>query len=50
LVCQIEAESFNVVNHASFGLPVDDLTSPNFGRVLEASALRLIQFAVKLQY
>jgi hypothetical protein len=38
------------MNHANFGLPVDDLASPNFGRVLEASAPRLIQFALKLQY
>jgi hypothetical protein len=38
------------VNHASFGMRVGDLASPNFGRVLEASAPQLIQFALKLQY
>ena len=32
------------------GLPVDDLNSPNFGRVLEAGAPRLVQFALKLLY
>jgi hypothetical protein len=41
MVGQIEAESFNVMNHAGFGLPVNDLASPNFGRLLEASAPRL---------
>jgi hypothetical protein len=38
------------MNHANFGLPVDDLASPNFGRVLEAGAPRLIQLALKLQF
>jgi len=47
---QFRAESFNVMNHANLGLPVNDLASPNFGRVLEAGAPRLIQFALKLQY
>ncbi len=47
---QFRAESFNVMNHANFGLPVNDLASPNFGRVLEAGAPRLLQFALKLLY
>ncbi len=47
---QFRAESFNVMNHANFGLPVNDLASPNFGRILEAGAPRLIQFALKLLY
>lgn len=47
---QFRAESFNVMNHANLGLPVNDLSSPNFGRVLESGAPRLIQFALKLQF
>ena len=47
---QLRAESFNVMNHPNFGLPVDDLVSPNFGRVLEAGPPRLIQFGLKLLF
>jgi hypothetical protein len=45
---QFRAEVFNVANHANFGLPVADLASPNFGRILSASPARLMQFALKL--
>jgi hypothetical protein len=45
---QFRAESFNVANHANFGLPVADLNSPNFGRILTAGSPRLMQFALKL--
>ncbi|MFN7994580.1 MAG: TonB-dependent receptor [Bryobacteraceae bacterium] len=47
---QFRAESFNIANHANFGLPVADLNSPNFGRILTASSPRLMQFALKLTY
>jgi hypothetical protein len=45
---QFRAEVFNVANHANFGLPVADLNSPNFGRILSAGPPRQIQFALKL--
>ena len=45
---QLRAESFNVLNHPNFGLPVADLNSPNFGRILSAGPPRLVQFAFKL--
>ena len=45
---QFRAECFNVANHANFGLPDNDIASPNFGRVLEAGAPRLFQFGLKL--
>jgi hypothetical protein len=45
---QFRAECFNLANHANFGLPDNDLASPNFGRVLEAGAPRLVQFGLKL--
>jgi hypothetical protein len=47
---QFRAESFNIANHANFGLPVADLNSPNFGRILAAAPPRLMQFALKLTY
>jgi Carboxypeptidase regulatory-like domain/TonB dependent receptor len=45
---QFRAESFNVANHPNFGLPVADLNSANFGRILSAGPPRLIQFGLKL--
>ncbi len=47
---QFRAECFNLANHANFGLPDNDVASPNFGRVLEAGAPRLMQFGIKLIY
>jgi hypothetical protein len=47
---QFRAESFNLANHASFGLPVADLNSPNFGQILSANSPRLMQFALKLLF
>jgi hypothetical protein len=47
---QFRAEMFNVTNHVNFGLPVADLNSPNFGRILSASAARLMQFGFKLLF
>jgi hypothetical protein len=47
---QLRAECFNLANHANFGLPDNDVASPNFGRVLEAGAPRLMQFGIKLIY
>ncbi len=45
---QFRAECFNVANHANFGIPDNDLSSPNFGRVLEAASPRLFQAGLKL--
>ncbi len=45
---QFRAEMFNIANHANFGVPVADLASPNFARVLQAGSPRLTQFAVKI--
>jgi len=45
---QFRAEAFNVLNHANFGLPVADLNSANFGRILSAGPPRLLQFGLKL--
>ncbi len=47
---QFRAESFNVANHANFGLPIADIASQDFGRILRASPPRLTQFALKLLF
>lgn len=47
---ECRAESFNIANHANFGLPVADLNSPNFGQILSANPPRLMQFALKLMF
>ncbi|HWB97426.1 MAG TPA: TonB-dependent receptor, partial [Bryobacteraceae bacterium] len=47
---QFRAEAFNVANHANLGLPIADLASPNFGRILTAGPARLMQFALKLVF
>jgi hypothetical protein len=45
---QFRAECFNTLNHANFGLPVNDLESPAFGQILQAGPPRLFQLALKL--
>jgi Carboxypeptidase regulatory-like domain len=47
ITLQFRAESFNVANHANLGLPIADLGSANFGRILLAGPPRLTQFALK---
>ena len=47
ITLQFRAESFNLANHANFGLPIADMASPSFGRILLAGPPRLTQFALK---
>ena len=47
---QFRAEVFNVANHANFGLPVADMNSSNFGRILSAAPPRLMQFGFKVVF
>lgn len=47
---QLRIEVFNVANHANFGVPVNDLTSPNFGRIVEAGPPRVFQGALKVLF
>jgi hypothetical protein len=47
---QFRAELFNVANHPNFGLPIADLASSDFGRILQAGPARLTQFAVKILF
>ncbi len=47
---QFRAESFNVANHPNFAIPIADLASPNFGRILSAGPSRLTQLALKVLF
>ncbi len=47
---QFRAEFFNFINHANFGNPVSQLNNPNVGRILAASAGRIIQFGLKYSF
>jgi hypothetical protein len=47
---QFRLEGFNVLNHANFGVPVNDLVSPNFGRIIEAGPPRVFQAGLKLLF
>jgi hypothetical protein len=47
---QFRAEAFNLLNHVNLGLPVADLNSSSFGRILSAGPPRLLQFALKLSF
>jgi hypothetical protein len=47
---QFRAECFNLPNHTNFGLPVTDLASPSFGRILEAAPPRLVQLGLKFLF
>ena len=44
---ELRLESFNVTNVTNLGLPVADLNSANFGRILSAGPPRLMQCGVK---
>jgi hypothetical protein len=47
---QFRGELFNIFNHANFGLPQNDLNSPNFGQIQNAGSGRLVQFALKFLF
>jgi hypothetical protein len=47
---RFRAECFNIANHANFGVPVTDLASQNFGRILDAGPSRLLQFGLKVLF
>ncbi len=47
---QFRAESFNLLNHANFALPENDLSSAAFGQILQAGSPRLLQLALKFLF
>jgi hypothetical protein len=46
---QFRVEFLNATNQTNFALPVTDLASPNFGRIIDAGPARVIQFGLRLQ-
>ncbi len=47
---QLRAEFFNALNHPNFGLPQNDIESPAFAQILQSSAPRLMQLALKFLF
>ena len=47
---QFRTEFFNVFNHANFRLPVNEISSPNFGQIQNALPGRLVQLALKFLF
>jgi hypothetical protein len=47
---QFRAEFFNIFNHANFGVPVNDLNSPNAGQIQTSQPGRLVQLALKFLF
>jgi hypothetical protein len=47
---ELRVEAFNVLNTTQRGIPVTNLNSPTFGRILSASDPRIMQFAVKYTF
>jgi hypothetical protein len=47
---QFRAEAFNAFNRANFGNPVSRLASPTYGKVLSATAARVMQFGLKYSF
>lgn len=47
---QFRLECFNALNRANFLVPVNDMVSPNFGRILDAGSPRVWQVGVKVAF
>jgi hypothetical protein len=47
---ELRFESFNLLNHTNFGKPVNNISSPAFGKIQSAGDPRLLQFALKYSF
>jgi hypothetical protein len=50
LSTQIRAESFNLLNHANFVNPNNNLSSTTFARITAAGSPRVVQLALKMTF
>ena len=47
---QFRGELFNLLNHTNFRLPDSDISSPNYGQILQDVGPRVIQVALKFMF
>lgn len=48
---QLQANAFNIFNHTNFGLPVNDISSPDFGKsIFTVGTPRVIQLAIRYDF
>jgi hypothetical protein len=47
---QFRAELLNIFNHANFGVPVNDMNSPNTREIQTSQPGRLVQLALKFLF
>jgi hypothetical protein len=52
-VLALRVEAFNAFNSVKFGFPVNDITNPNFGKLISAAtnyAPRTLQLVLRYRY
>jgi hypothetical protein len=47
---QVRADLFNSLNHVNYGSPATDVTSPTFGEINSAGAMRVVQINARLAW
>ena len=48
---QLQANAFNIFNHSNFGIPVGDMSDPDFGRsIFTVGTPRVIQLAIRFDF
>jgi hypothetical protein len=47
---QIRGELYNTFNQVNFGIPVNTVTAPTFGRLTSAASPRVVQFGLKVNF
>ena len=48
---QLQANAFNIFNHTNFGLPVNDMSNPDFGKsIFTVGTPRVLQLAIRFDF